>query len=251
MNQMQMNGQMNQMQMNGQMQMQQMNGQMNQMQMNGQMNQMQMNGQMQQMNGQGGNAQRNGLQQPVKMLPGLPGTRPVQREPLMRAQQNLAQAGQRQGGARSSSTSSTTPAELAQYLRARPGASAPLSSLVSAGSASVVQSRPDLFHVENGTVMLREARPEAAGPPPVELYAVEEAFTPTSTEHGELALQVGELVAVTQQHAAGWWRGDLVKTRGRDAGARTTGWFPGAFVDKLVGTLTPSGARGRAAIYDV
>merc|ERR1719331_879266 len=273
----QMNGQMQmQQQMNGQqqmqqptmqqqqmqqqqMQMQQMNGQMNQMQMNGQMNQMQMNGQMQQMNGQGmqgrrgkgqgpnmlpqhqqmngrGNAQRNGLQQPpVKMLPGVQPTRPqVPRDPLMRAQQNLASAGERKGLPQPPRNLNSTPAELAQYLRSR-GGSAPLSSV----TGSVVQSRPDLFQVENGSVILREAEPAV-----VELYVVAEAFAPSATEHGELALQVGELVAVTQQHAGGWWRGDKVKMRAPSAeGARTTGWFPGAFVDKLVGTLNPRGGR--------
>jgi len=241
-----------------------MNGQMNQMQMNGQMNQMHMNGQMQQMNGQGmqgrrgkgqgpnmlpqhqqmsgrGNAQRNGLQQPpVKMLPGVQPTRPqVPRDPLMRAQQNLASAGERKGLPQPPRNLNSTPAELAQYLRSR-GGSAPLSSV----TGSVVQSRPDLFQVENGSVILREAEPAV-----VELYVVAEAFAPSATEHGELALQVGELVAVTQQHTSGWWRGDKVKMRSGAEGARTTGWFPGAFVDKLVGTLNPRG--GRAAIYDV
>jgi hypothetical protein len=85
--------------------------------------------------------------------------------------------------------------------------------------------------------------------PVADLFEAWHEFRPESTKYGELPLEVGELVTVTEQQPGSWWKGIKVKSTGR--GGPGPGWFPAAMVEPLCGTMKPTGQGGRLAFFEI
>merc|ERR1719181_1980048 len=141
--------------------------------------------------------------------------------------------------------------EIVAILRSRPNGMAELSSLAPqwepAALRDMATSRPDILRIQDQYIVLHGVEVEKK--PVSDVFEAWHEFRPESTKHGELPLEVGELVTVTEQHAKGWWKGIKVKSTGR--GGPGPGWFPAAMVESLCGTMKPTGAGGRIAFFEI
>jgi hypothetical protein len=135
-------------------------------------------------------------------------------------------------------------------LRSRPNGTAELSHFAPQWDAAALRdmatSRPDILRLQGEYIVLHGVEVEKK--PVADLFEAWHEFRPESTKYGELRLEVGELVSVTDQRN-GWWKGIKVKSTGR--GAPGPGWFPAAMVEPLCGTMKPTGAGGRLAFFEM
>jgi hypothetical protein len=141
--------------------------------------------------------------------------------------------------------------DVVAILRSRPNGTAELSSLApqwhEAALREMATGRPDILRIQDRYITLHGVEVEKK--PVADLFEAWHEFRPENSKHGELPLEVGELVTVTEQNASGWWKGIKVKSTGR--GGPGPGWFPAAMVESLCGTMKPTGAGGRIAFFEM